>query len=194
VIAAAVCGLLAGLISVLDGVPYIRDVLRGTTRPHRGAWLIWSSLTIVALLSQLADGAGWSIVMVAAQAVATTLIFALSIPRGVGGLSRVDLTVLAVAALGVIGWSAFSEPVVATICVVLADTLGVCLMLPKTWRDPGSETVATYALASVSGFLSALAVGALEFALLLYPLYFFLANGLIALVIVGRTRALRSVR
>lgn len=187
---AVVCGLLAGLLSVIDGAPYIRDVLRRTTTPHRGAWLIWSSLTVVAFVSQLADGAGWSIVMVGAQAVVTTLIFAFSISRGVGGLSRGDLTVLAVAGLGVIGWSTFSEPVLATICVVLADTLGVCLMLPKTWRDPGSETVATYTLASVAGLLSVLAVGALEFALLLYPVYFFLANGLIALVIVSRTRAL----
>ena len=188
----AVFGVLAGVLSVLDGAPYIRDVLRRTTQPHRGAWLIWSVLTIVALTSQLADGAEWSIVMVAAQAVVTTTIFAFSIPRGVGGLSRGDLTVLAVAALGVVGWSAFSEPVLATICVVVADTLGVCLMLPKTWRDPGSETVSTYALASASGFLSTLAVGALEFALLLYPLYFFAANGLIALVIVRRTRALAA--
>ena len=44
-----VLGILAGVLSVLDGVPYIRDVLRGTTRPHRGTWLIWSSLAIVAL-------------------------------------------------------------------------------------------------------------------------------------------------
>jgi hypothetical protein len=190
VTSAAVLGTLAGIISVLDAIPYIRDVLRGATRPHRGTWLIWSSLAIVALLSQLADGAGWSILMVAGQALATGLIFAFSLRRGEGGLSRLDLAMITVAALGVGGWLFLDEPVVATACVVLADTLGVCLMLPKTWRDPSSETRLTYVLASVAGFLSMFAVGALDASLLLYPIYFFLGNGLIAVVITVRARAL----
>jgi hypothetical protein len=189
-----VLGALAGIISALDAAPYIRDVLRGTTRPHRGAWLIWSTLAIVALASQAADGAEWSIVMVAAQAVATSVIFAFSIRRGEGGFSRRDVVLLTIAALGIGGWVISSTPVVATACVVFADTLGVCLMLPKTWRDPASETVATFALASAAGLLSAFAVGALDVSLLLYPVYFFAANGLIAAVIVIRTRMLTRAR
>jgi hypothetical protein len=184
-----VLGILAGVLSVLDAVPYVRDVIRGTTRPHRGTWLIWSSLAVVALASQLADGAEWSIVMVAGQALATGLIFLYSIRCGEGGLSPLDMTLIAIAALGVVGWLILSEPVVATACVVVADTLGVAMMLPKTWRDPASETLATYVLASAAGFLSMFAVGALELSLLLYPVYFFVANGLIAVVIVLRTRA-----
>jgi hypothetical protein len=183
-----VLGVLAGIISVLDAVPYIRDVMRGTTRPHRGTWLIWSSLAIVALASQLADGAEWSVVMVAAQALATGVIFLVSIRRGEGGLSPVDITLITIAALGVVGWLVFSEPVVATACVVAADTLGVAMMLPKTWREPASETLSTYALASTAGLLSTFAVGAIEVSLLLYPVYFFVANGLIAVVIVVRRR------
>jgi hypothetical protein len=100
----------------------------------------------------------------------------------------VDITLISIAALGVVGWLAFSEPVVATACVVAADMLGVAMMLPKTWRDPASETLSTYALASTAGLLSTFAVGAIEVSLLLYPVYFFLANGLIAVVIVLRKR------
>jgi hypothetical protein len=186
---AVVLGILSGIVSLLDPLPYIRDVLRGRTRPHRGAWFIWSALATVALASQLADGAGWSIVMVAAQAFATGLIFAFSIRRGVGGLSPWDITLVTISALGVVGWLVSSTPVVATACVVFADTIGVCLMLPKTWRDPSSETTSTFALASVAGFLSVLAVAELDASLLLYPAYFFLANGLIAVVIVARRGA-----
>jgi hypothetical protein len=59
-------------------------------------------------------------------------------------------------------------------------------MLPKTWRDPASETFAMYALASISGVLSAMAVGTLDASLLLFPVYFALANAFIAAVILGR--------
>ena len=56
---------------------------------------------------------------------------------------------MALAAAGVAGWMAAGEPLVATACVVVADLLGAGMMVPKTWRDPGSETLSTYALATV---------------------------------------------
>jgi hypothetical protein len=181
-----VFGSLAGVISVIDGAPYIRDVIGRTTRPHRGTWLIWSVLSILALSSQVAGGATWSIVMVAADALVTSLIFVLSIRRGVGGLSSSDTMVLAIAAVGVAAWAVSSTPIIATMFVVFADTLAVGLMLPKTWRDPASETFALYALASISGVLSAMAVGTLDASLLLFPVYFALANAFLATVIAGR--------
>jgi hypothetical protein len=185
--ATVVFGVLAGILSILDAIPYARDVIGRTTRPQRATWFIWSMLAIVALASQLADGAAWSIVMVATQAMVTTLVFLLSLRHGEGGLSPLDLTAVAIAMLGVLGWFVFSTPVIATACVVFADTLGVALMLPKTWREPSSETFTTFALASAAGLLSALAVASLDASLLLYPVYFFVANGLIASIIVIRT-------
>src|SRR6478672_7145441 len=98
--AVAVFGLLAGVATVLAIVPYVRDVLRGTTRPHRGSWLIWTVLSIVVFASQLADGGTWSLIMVAAQTVLTGLVFVLSIWRGEGGVSRGDITIMAIAGLG----------------------------------------------------------------------------------------------
>jgi hypothetical protein len=181
-----VFGLLAGVTSVVDAAPYIRDVIERTTQPHRGTWLIWSVLSMTALWSQVAAGAAWSIVMIAADAVLTSLIFALSIRRGVGGLSSPDMTVIAIAAVGVVAWAISSTPIIATIFVVFADTLAIGLMLPKTWRDPASETAALYVLASVSGVLSAMAVGALDPSLLLFPVYFAIANAFLATVIVAR--------
>ena len=37
----AVLGVSAGAIGIADTIPYVRDTLRGVTRPHRGTWLIW---------------------------------------------------------------------------------------------------------------------------------------------------------
>jgi hypothetical protein len=184
--AAPFLGVLAGLLGVFDTWPYIRDTLRGATRPHRGTWLIWSVLGIVVCLSQRADGASWSLVMAAVQALSTVIILALAIPRGEGGVSRADVTMMAIALGGVTGWVLADEPIVATSCVVAADFIGVALMLPKTYRDPDSETLVTFALASVAGVLAAAAVGALDPSLLLYPAYYCLANGFIALLIVWR--------
>jgi hypothetical protein len=183
---APLLGVLAGVLGAADTVPYVRDILAGRTRPYRWTWLIWAVLAIVVCASQRADGASWSLIMAAVQAVLTSVIFALAIRRGEGALGAVERVMLAVAAGGVVGWLIADEPVVATVCVVAADLIGTAMMLPKTYRDPDSETLATFALASVAGALAAGAVGRLDASLLLYPVYFCVANAAIALLITSR--------
>lgn len=189
----AVVGLAGGLLAIVDPVPYVRDVLRGSTRPHRGTWLIWSALGCTALASQWASDGGWSLVVLAVQAVSTTLVLLLSVRRGVGGVSLGELALLAVAGAGLVGWAVSDRPVVATCCVLVADVVGVALMLPKTWADPWSETPSTFVLASASGLCGSVAVGGLVAELLLYPLYFAVINAFVAVVILGRRRLLGPV-
>ena len=183
---APLLGVLAGVLGAADTVPYVRDILAGRTRPYRWTWLIWAVLAIVVCASQRADGASWSLLMAATQAVLTSVIFVLAIRRGEGALGTGERVMLAIAAGGVVGWLVAGEPVVATACVVAADLIGAAMMLPKTYRDPESETLATFALASVAGALAAGAVGRLDASLLLYPVYFCVANAAIALLITTR--------
>jgi hypothetical protein len=111
----------------------------------------------------------------------------------VGGLSATDLLLTAMAAAGVVGWLVCDEPTVATAAVVVADLLAAVMMMPKTYRDPTSETLASFALASVGGALAAGAAASNEPALLLYPLYFCAVNGAIALLIHHRRAAVAAV-
>ena len=132
--------------------------------------------------------------MVGAQAAGMTLVFGLSISRGTGRLGLVDVALIAVAAGGIVGWYVSSRPLFATVCVVLADLAGVVLMLPKTWRDPRSETPSSFVLAGIAGALGAVAVGAVDPSLLLYPGYFGAVNAGLAGVIVLRRRVLQLSR
>jgi hypothetical protein len=187
---APVFGVLAAAVGVVDTIPYVRDILRGSTRPHRGTWLIWGVLAVVVCLSQRADGATWSLVMAGAQAVLTGLIFALAIRMGEGGLSRADAILIAIAGGGVAGWIIVDEPIVATVCVIAADLIAAAMMVPKVCRDPGSETLVTFVLASVGGALAVGAVGTVDASLLCYPIYYCLVNGAIALLIHHRRAVL----
>jgi hypothetical protein len=185
-----VCGVLAALVGIVDTVPYVRDTLGRSTRPHRGTWLIWAVLAVVACLSQRADGASWSLVMAGTQVVLTTGIFVLAIRLGTGGVSIIDALMITVAGAGVAGWLVADEPIVATLCVVGADLLAAAMMVPKTHRDPHSETLSTFALASLGGALAAGAVGVIDVSLLVYPAYYCVVNGAIALLIHQRRRVL----
>jgi hypothetical protein len=193
--AASVAGLLGGLVGVAGTLPYVRDMLRGSTVPHRGTWFVWSVIEAVAVVSHRADGGGWLLVPLAGQAAGTVAVFVLSVRRGVGGLTRTDLALIALAAVGILGWIRLDRPVVATACVVLADLVGMVLMVPKAWVAPESETVTTFAMASLGGALAAVSADALAPTLLLYPTYFCLANGVMATMLVRQrgTRGIQSV-
>jgi hypothetical protein len=79
--------------------------------PHRGSWLIWGVLAIVACVAQLADGASWSAVMTGTQAVVTGAVFLLAIRYGEGGMSATDLCLTALPGGGVIGWILIRQPI-----------------------------------------------------------------------------------
>jgi hypothetical protein len=178
-----VFGLLGGLMGVACTVPYVRDTVRGATRPHRGTWLIWGVLAAVACLSQRADGASWSLVLTGSQAILTALVFALAIRYGEGGLTKFELSLMSVAGAGVLGWLLAHDPVIAVVCVIVADIAAAAMMTPKAYRDPHSETLAMFALASVAGALAAGAVGEADVSLLLYPGYYCIVNGSMALLL-----------
>lgn len=182
----AVAAFSAALLSMVGTVQYLRDVHRGQTRPHRGTWAIWSVIGVIGAASHAADGARWSLVMIAGQALTTVAVLLLGWSRGVGSITSMNAVMFAFAAVGVGGWLYSSDPTVATVWVVFADALGVAMMLPKTWADPFGETLMTFALATVSGVLGLVAVGGFDLALLLLPGYLFLANGLTTVIITAR--------
>jgi hypothetical protein len=186
---APVLGVLGGLAGIADTIPYVRDTVRGSTRPHRGSWLIWGVLAVIACFAQLANGASWSVVMTATQAVLTGLVFLLAIRYGEGGMNPIDLSLIALAGAGVIGWIVADAPIVAVGCVIAADLIALGMMTPKVHRDPHSETLSTYALASVGGAFATGAVGMLDLSLILYPAYYCLVNGATALLIQRRRAA-----
>ncbi len=185
----AVLGVAGGLAGIADTVPYVRDTVRGSTRPHRGTWLIWAVLAVVAALSQRADGASWSVLMTGTQAILTGLVFVLAIRHGEGGMQTRDLLLLGLAGVGVIGWIIARQPVVAVGCVIAADLAAFVMMTPKVKADPDSETLSTYALAAAGGALAAGAVGMADVSLLLYPVYYCAANGAMAVFIHRRRSA-----
>ena len=124
-------GVLAGAASVVNTLPYIGDIVRGTTRPHRGTWFVWALLAVVVCASQYADGASWSLLMGIAQAALTTVVFVLALRHGEGGLSGAEAIAMAAAGGAVLGWLIAGEPLVATACVILADLLAAALMVPR---------------------------------------------------------------
>src|SRR5580765_1501 len=100
----AAAGISAGVLSIVGTVPYLYDVRRGRTRPHRGTWGIWTLIGVVAATANGAGGLRWSLVQISAQAMTSGLVLALAIRRGSGSLTLANAVMLALAVAGLVGW------------------------------------------------------------------------------------------
>jgi hypothetical protein len=185
-------GIASAILSLICFIPYIKDILSGSTRPERASWLIWTVLGCIAFFSQLAEGATDSLWLTVGQTFGVTGIFLLSLKFGVGGLVKRDVIALSFAALGLVLWSITNEAAIALILVILIDCVGSILTMIKSYEDPESETVITFILSGTSGLLGALAVGSWDILLLSYPVFIWMINYAIAgSIFLGRRRKQR---
>lgn len=184
-----ILGIFAGLTSGSSYIPYVRDIFLKKTKPERASWAIWMVLTAIAFFSQLAKGASYSLWLPALETTGITIVVILSIWRGVGGATKRDIFVLCAAALGLILWYFTKEPAVALYIIIGVDAIGTIPTVIKSYQQPETETLTTWAMVAVAGVLGMLAVGQWNIILLSYPFYIFLANSaLVVAMILGRKK------
>lgn len=164
-------------------VPYIRDILRGTTKPHRVTWGIFFLLNLIFLGNQLASGATSSIWLVVAFVISTFIIFSLSLKYGVGGTTRLDIIILVGALAGVVVWQALQAPLASVVANLTVASIAAVPTYRKAWREPASETKLAFLLGSIAAIFTILSVGELNLALLLLPVYSFAYNGSIYVIL-----------
>lgn len=168
--------LISAFLVLLAAPPYIIDTLKGKTKPERITWLIFSVLGIIAFISQLTLGASWSLVFSGLDTAASILVFSLSLKYGVGGYTKLDISALVIASVGVIIAVVARQPIISLLGVIVADFSGVTLSLKKAYQDPSSETTISWLLVGTASLFGLFAAGEFKVGILLYPFYLMFAN------------------
>jgi hypothetical protein len=183
------------MIAMAGGVPYISQIVRGQVRPARATWLIWTVIMVIAIWGYDGSGAGDSLWFLWGDCIVTAVIFILSLWRGQGGWSGLDVTCLGVATISLGLWGISDIALFALWGVLLADIVALVPTLVKALHDPLSEGASTYACSSLAALLGLLAVGEWSLTLLFYPAYLFLANLVTAVTVwVGQYQLRRLAR
>lgn len=181
-------GYISGLLFMFSAVPYVRSILKGNTKPQRITWLIWTILVFIAFFSQLAKGATWSLLLTAGDAITIVIVFIFSFKYGVGGFRKIDILSLIGAGVSLLLWYLTNEPAIALFLIILIDIIGSNLTIIKTWKNPETENWVGWAMCGVGGVFGILSVGSFNFVLLSYPIYIFLINSLMAIIVIFRKK------
>lgn len=178
-----VLGELSLLINIFGGLPYIVQIVRGNVRPERMSWFVWSLILGLAIWSYRSSGATNSLWFLVGDCIVTTVIFLLSLWRGKGGWTRLDIVCLLIAASSLLLWQATSLPLLSLGGVLVADAVALVPTLVKSLQDPGSESASTFCFSSLAAVFGFVSVGEWNLLLLFYPAYLFLANFVTAVTI-----------
>lgn len=165
-----ILGLLSAVLFVIADIPYLRDTLKATTRPHRVTWGVIVFLNVVGFANQFASGADNSLWLFGAAVVMTAGIFVASLKNGVGGHSKSDIFSLLLCTFGVILWFVFKDPLFSIFANIFVGFVALLPTFKKAKKDPDSETKITWLLGTISTSLAAISVGELNVTLLLLPI------------------------
>ena len=187
-----VFSIISFVVSVAGAIPYVWHICQGNVRPERTTWFVWSAILAVACLGYRGAGARASLWFLIGDFTVTALIFLLSLWRGSGGHSRLDLVCLGIAATGLAGWQLSEVPVLSVVGALLADVTALVPTALKALRHPMTEHASIYLASSAAALCGVLAVGQWDLLLMFYPFYLFLANFTTGIIILASKYKVRQ--
>lgn len=184
-------GQVAGLVALAAFVPYIVSILLGKTRPNRATWIIWTLVGVMLATSYHYSGDHLTIWVPVSYVIGPFVTMLLSIRYGEGGWTSLDRACLLLAVVSVFPWWLTGEPLVALLLNLFVDSLGVVPTLHKAYTEPETEDRLTWSMFCLANTLNLFALRQGTFAETAYPVYMFVAVGLVTIFIFVRRYQLR---
>lgn len=152
---------------------YIRDTIRGQTKPNRVTWLLWSLGPLIATGAGLTAGVTWAVLPVFISGFAPALVFLASFANkdAYWKLKMHDYVCGAFSVLALVLWYLTDNPIVAIALAIVADGLAALPTVVKAWKFPETETGVAYAGGFVNGISSFFAMKTFSFAEMAFPAY-----------------------
>jgi hypothetical protein len=177
----AIIGFISGILQVIAIVPYIKDTLKGTTRPNVVSQSLWTVLQIITVAAQFAAGASWSVIFLIAMTLNTCAVVFLCF-RGYGykKYGWFDYFCLVAAIASIVVWQVTQNPIWALIIAVTANLFATLPTVVKAYKEPKTENAKAWTIMLIASALGLASSTIWNVQNILFPIYFMGESGLIA--------------
>ena len=160
-------------IGALGTAAYLRDTLRGTTKPNRVTWLLWAIAPLLAAAVEFDEGVGLRALPTFMVGFMPLLVFAASFVNAdsVWRIRRFDYACGAVSVLGTVVWLVTRNGVLAITAAIAADFMAGLPTVHKSWTHPETETVHSYTGAAISMAIVLLTIDHWTFEVAAFPIF-----------------------
>lgn len=183
--------ILAIVVTIVSVLPYLRDILKGTTKPNLISWITWTLLTGIATAAEIAAHEYVTAIFTGSAGIGTALVVVFGIRHGYVKYTMFDVICQISAIVGIVLWQLFDSPAVGVMASVAIDFIGALPTIRHSWLKPGEETWSTFGLAALGGVFALLALSSYNWISLPYALYIVMINLIIVYVVLYRTKKLQ---
>lgn len=155
-------GQIAGVMALIQVIPYVISILRGHTRPERTTYFIWLILNVVTTSSYIAAGARTTIWTGIAYTFTAFLIFGLSIKRGMGGFSVFDIVCLLLAMGGIVLWLSTRNVLLTLYFGTFVSFIAYLPTIKKAYFLPETENTLSWAMTTCTALVNVCALTTLK--------------------------------
>jgi len=170
--------------------PYLRDTIRGKTRPHVFSYLLWTLITFIIFALQIKSGGGIGSWITFVLGFVIFVTFLISLKNGKRDIKKIDYLFLILTLLSIPLWLLAKQPVLSAILPSTVDMLAFAPAVRKSWVDPWSETLSLYTITALRHGLAIVALVQINIVTALFPATWTIANLLFAIMLVYRRKLL----
>lgn len=141
--------LFSALLTVFAASAYLRDTLKGTTKPNRISWCLWALLPLIGTAAAFQANADmWATLRVFLAGFLPLIIFVASFwnRQSYWHLTFFDWLCGACALLAIAVWLILDSPRIAILFAVIGDGFAALPTFVKAWKYPKTETGITYVI------------------------------------------------
>ncbi len=165
-------------LSIVAHFSYIKDTVRGDTKPNRVSWLMWSIAPLIASGAALTNGVRWAAIPTLGEALISLAVFFASFvnPRAYWKLRSFDYVCGTLSCVALVMWLAMREPNLAIIFSIASDALATMPTIVKSWKSPESESGFVYIGALAATLTSFAGVQSGLFSEYAFPVFLVISN------------------
>lgn len=157
------------LLSIVSGLPYIRDMIRGTVKPERISWLLWTLLGATYLATAIFEDG--PVLFQLGQLLLPFVVLLLSFKYGVGGKSRLDKYSLAIALFAFTVLLITGNAILSLALALTVDAIGAALTIRKVILDPASESRVFWGMNFFAAFFAIMSLSTFTVETMAFPVY-----------------------
>ncbi|MFA5773378.1 MAG: hypothetical protein WC908_01755 [Candidatus Paceibacterota bacterium] len=163
---------------------YIRDTIRGKTKPNRVSWIFWMIAPFVGVY--IGYKSGVSLPLLASTFAAgfcpfLVLIASIFNKNSYWKTTKFDILCGILSLIAIIIWVTTKNGAISITFAVLADLFASIPTIIKSWKHSETENIGPYSFGTINQIITILAISKFSFLNLIFPIYFILDNIIIIL-------------
>lgn len=173
-------------VSIFGSSTYIRDTLKGKTKPNRVSWSLWALAPLIGTAAALSAHADvWATIRIFLSGFLPLIVFSASFVnrQSYWKLTLFDALCGLCSVLALIVWAAVDSPQAAILLAALGDGFALLPTLRKAWTNPETETGLTYIAGLVSTLLVLPSIPVWNIENSAFQIYLLVANSLLIAII-----------